>query len=346
MGLALDQYNKGEPRVLTKDVLQPRKAQAACEDLLFDRPDTRQGRVPLVIPKNPKPENKDDKYVDHDEHVSRLELAFEGTPTPTGRGTWHQGGGGGFDYYGSIPAWLQSSEYADAVNWWKVAEYSTLKPRMVPALAKTLKLRFEDRIGYPQAAAAARGKQEQHEIQAAWRWIDRNQKSRIAPLFRLDGPLMEADNSKPKPVRHRQFIQSAQALKDVLARHRASSQELNLVYVGPTLSNPCSNPAREPWEREPWVDDPWERLRARCPYKFVDTVGLRHDVLMLWDGSSLILRHRSSPNAYQIDADSLDVALAQARSEAPECFADDKPHRRRVDLLPAGTLTNLARNVQ
>ena len=57
---------------------------------------------------------------------------------------------------------------------------------MVPVLAKTLRLRLNDRMGRPAAVAAAKNEKEAREIENIWKWIDRNWEGRIAPLFQLE----------------------------------------------------------------------------------------------------------------------------------------------------------------
>jgi hypothetical protein len=87
-----------------------------------------------------------------------------------------------------IPEWLQRGEEYDAVDWETVAAYAAQKPRMAPDLARTLILRFERHIGRPEAVARAWSEREGRAIAAAWKWIDRNWKDRIAPLFQAEKP--------------------------------------------------------------------------------------------------------------------------------------------------------------
>ena len=88
----------------------------------------------------------------------------------------------------TIPVWLRRVGESDAIDWQTVERYATQMKRRVPALAKTLSLRLDDRTGRPAAMAAARSEREAHEIENAWKWIDRNWRERIAPLFQLEKP--------------------------------------------------------------------------------------------------------------------------------------------------------------
>jgi hypothetical protein len=89
------------------------------------------------------------------------------------------------DYIREFPEWLRRGDENDCVDWETVAVYAAQKPRMAPALAEALILRFEDRIGRPAAIAAAHSAEKVHEIEAAWKWIDRNSESRLAPICRM-----------------------------------------------------------------------------------------------------------------------------------------------------------------
>src|SRR5579872_1851017 len=96
------------------------------------------------------------------------------------------------DYYDDhrreIPGWLQRENESDAVDWETVAAYAVLKPRMACELARVLIMRLELRVGRPEAISSAANPQEAGQIEAAWKWIDRNNQERIAPLFKLAAP--------------------------------------------------------------------------------------------------------------------------------------------------------------
>jgi hypothetical protein len=105
--------------------------------------------------------------------------------TPTGAMRWVPGDD---DDYREIQRWLQRGEEYDSVDWETVAAYAVQKPRMACSLARALIQRFEFQTGRPEAAARAESKQEASELEAAWKWIDRNWAERIAPLFRMETP--------------------------------------------------------------------------------------------------------------------------------------------------------------
>jgi hypothetical protein len=121
-----------------------------------------------------------------------------------------------------IPVWLQRDEEADAVDWHKVAQYAARKPGMAPALGKALGLRAAG-ISRPRAAAMAKSNAEAREIESAWKWIDREWDSRIAPLFhREKPPVIAVARSGPRPARGRKgFIAPWEAIREACEpRHR------------------------------------------------------------------------------------------------------------------------------
>jgi hypothetical protein len=185
IGLATHRHDRTEPRVPTKSQPPRRKHENRMEELRFDHADQRRGEVPLAVPRG----------VTSSDHVDRFEYgSLYGMPTKTRAGTWRQGGElYDEDRVREIPEWLQRDDESDAVDWKTVAKYAVLKARLAPALAKTLGLR-EMGISRPAAIRAASSPAEAREIEAAWKWIDRNKETRIAPLFRLSAP--------PVPKRH------------------------------------------------------------------------------------------------------------------------------------------------
>jgi hypothetical protein len=92
------------------------------------------------------------------------------------------------DRYLNIPEWLKRPHEHDAVDWETVAVYAALKPRMASLLAQVLMMRLEFRTGRPAAIASGQDHDQAAAIEAAWKWIDRNFKDRISPLFRTDEP--------------------------------------------------------------------------------------------------------------------------------------------------------------
>jgi hypothetical protein len=210
MGLATHRHDRTEPRVPTKDRPQKRELESRTEELGFDHVDKRRGHVSLVVPRG----------LTSSDHIDQLHFAsLYGMPTKNSRGAWHQGSGEPDDDDGGrwVPDWLQRDGQCDAVDWETVAKYAALKAHLVPSLAKTLRLRLEQRVGRPAAMRAASSPTEAREIEAAWKWIDRYTVTRIAPLFRLPEPPAALGKGKAK-VGGR-FIPPAQALRSVLDAH-------------------------------------------------------------------------------------------------------------------------------
>jgi len=239
MGLATHRHDRTEPRILTKD--QPRKQkkepESRTEDLRFDRLDKRLGHVPLAVPVG----------VTYSDHIDQLQgVGSNGMPTKTSRGTWHQGSGElADDYdYRAIPVWLRRDGESDAVDWETVAEYAALKPHLAPSLAKTLRLRLDERVGRPAAMRAASSPREAHEIEAAWKWIDRYTETRIAPLFKLSAPPVPRGRAKVRggyipPAQRGGFIPPAQALRSVLGAH-LPWPDVRMASCGPHLQEQYS----------------------------------------------------------------------------------------------------------
>jgi hypothetical protein len=93
-----------------------------------------------------------------------------------------------YDFDREIPGWLQRGEEHDAVDWETVAAYAVLKPRMACLLARVLIARLDRRLGRPEGMARAHSAKQANEIEAAWKWIDRNADERITPLFKMSAP--------------------------------------------------------------------------------------------------------------------------------------------------------------
>jgi hypothetical protein len=133
---------------------------------------------------------------DHDERVSDRDGVGDsqfpdGFPVAGGNGQRRNGKAFGFDDYDyddrskQIPTWLQHPEDPDRVNWDMVAKHAALKVTMVPTLALALNLRFRDRLGRDEAIRKIANLGLSQNVEAAYKWIDRNTATRIAPLFHL-----------------------------------------------------------------------------------------------------------------------------------------------------------------
>src|SRR5207249_984908 len=81
-----------------------------------------------------------------------------------------------------IPEWLQHEDELDRFDWNIVAKYAALKPTMVPALALALNLRFHENLSRDEAMQRTNRPK---ELQASWKWIDRNWETRIVPVLRM-----------------------------------------------------------------------------------------------------------------------------------------------------------------
>jgi hypothetical protein len=180
MGLAMNRYNPNEPWVKTKD-LEPARAvvQRPAEDALRFKPfDTRIGCVPLQIPKGKS-------------YDSVIEYW-------TQRALNDEGGCGISTDMRRIPGWLSGSA-GRGVHWRRVATHAVQKPRMILAVTAVLVMRFDHGIGLPAAMARAATPDGAKAIAAAWKWIDRNRATRIAPLFKMaEPPDVEASSSESK----------------------------------------------------------------------------------------------------------------------------------------------------
>jgi hypothetical protein len=92
---------------------------------------------------------------------------------------------------------------------------------MVPVLARALELRFEKKMSRDAAVQAAQMINARGEIEAAWKWIDRNWRDRIAPLFQLEYPPSTAKPAKAlKNKSAARFTPPWEAIRDAAARGR------------------------------------------------------------------------------------------------------------------------------
>jgi hypothetical protein len=125
-----------------------------------------------------------------------------GFPVGASGGQRHNGKPVGVGDYGhgddqrQIPGWLQHKEEPDRVDWDLVAKHAALKPNMVPALALALNLRFRDGVGRDEARRRVANVGLAHKVEAAYKWIDRKTKTRIAPLLKIQ------EAPAPDPVAH------------------------------------------------------------------------------------------------------------------------------------------------
>jgi hypothetical protein len=143
---------------------------------------------------------------DHDEKISDRDGAGDsmfpnGFPVGVSGGRRHNGkpvmvGNYGRDDKRQIPGWLQHKEEPDRVDWDVVAKHAALKPKMVPALALALNLRFRDGLGRDEALRRVAVVGLAHKVEAAYKWIDRKTETRIAPLLKMQ------EAPAPGPVGH------------------------------------------------------------------------------------------------------------------------------------------------
>jgi hypothetical protein len=202
LGLALDRYLSDEPFVRTKDRPERIEREDPVEELRFDHRDSRRGCVPLRFPNN-----KFDQSVIE----ARIQRAHNDA--------------GGYDCVARmrcIPRWLlKRGASRDAVDWERVASYAVKKPRMTPAVARVLALRFDRRIGLPAAMADAAIRADAKDIEAARKWVDRNHDARIAPLFRMaEPPKTKATSREPVSPDPTAFIPAPEALRQTLSKHQ------------------------------------------------------------------------------------------------------------------------------
>jgi hypothetical protein len=122
-----------------------------------------------------------------------------------------------------VPSWLRNTDEPDTMNWDLVAKYAALKPGMAPAIAKVLKIR-QTNCNRRVAIEEASTDKEAAEIEAAWKWVNRNMESRIAPLFNMEKPPAISDLSTgPSRKPKNQFVSPAQVLKDACLRRDSTA---------------------------------------------------------------------------------------------------------------------------
>ncbi len=115
-----------------------------------------------------------------------------------------------------IPQWLRNPVEYETTDWNKVATYSALKPSMVRSLAFVLSLRFDEHLTREEALRKGRNRGYGKKVAAAWKWIDRNFETRIAPLFKMESAPKIAERTKA----HLPMISAGEAIKRAVARER------------------------------------------------------------------------------------------------------------------------------
>lgn len=107
----------------------------------------------------------------------------------------------------------------ETTDWNKVATYSALKPSMVRSLAFVLTLRFDEHLTREEAIRRGRNRGHGEKVAAAWKWIDRNFETRIAPLFKMESAPKIAERTQARPS-HLPKISAGEAIKRAVARER------------------------------------------------------------------------------------------------------------------------------
>jgi hypothetical protein len=176
----------------------------------------------------------------YDLHVDRFSATLSGIAVHRENGVWRADAVAAGDRAfqtseQQIPQWLQKRGEHDAVNWEIVAQYVALKPRMVRALARALRLRFEDRITKRAALEQTANLKEAREIENAWKWIDRCWKTRIAPLFQMEQPPTASAAGAPRRV----FTSPSEVLR------KKGALVPEIIWCGPSLDNYAVKKRRE-----------------------------------------------------------------------------------------------------
>jgi hypothetical protein len=137
------------------------------------------------------------------------------------RQQYHAAGHGQSDsgLWERVPKWLQHPVECNRIDWRIVAEHAALKANMVPDLALALKLRFDEHLTRSAAMLKAAGRSKQ--VEAAWKWMDRNWQSRIEPLFGMGRAPTSAHATPPRAG----FIQPWKAL------HYVSRPKNDVSYI-------------------------------------------------------------------------------------------------------------------
>jgi hypothetical protein len=133
---------------------------------------------------------------------------------------------------GLVPRWLlidgedarilEDLGFGEMVDWEKLAHFAVSKAAMAEIVGFVLVHRFrcgETRSSLTASSSSAFGKA---QIEAAWRWIDRNWDAKILPLFRMDKPpevLQVARKGGP-------FVSPFDALRATIERQTAMQKQL------------------------------------------------------------------------------------------------------------------------
>jgi len=152
-----------------------------------------------------------------------------------------------------IPAWLQRPDESDRVDWSVVAQYAALKPAMRPSLARALDLRFSQGLTRQTALLGTKGNDQRHKLEAAWRWIDRNIATRIAPLFSRERAPHSMLATERRTSRKGNFISPGEALRRTLSSRLPKPND----YVPAPSLRQSENPLHLP----PGVELTWGRGR-------------------------------------------------------------------------------------
>jgi hypothetical protein len=139
------------------------------------------------------------------------------------------------EYQPQVPTWLQHQDEVDAVDWGIVARHAALKPGMVPFLALAMNMRFRHELSREEAQALVSSFGLQGKIEAAYKWIEREDVTQIAPLLKMQNP--------PAPVaalaEHAPLLVRASLLASILSkvalswshdRYLPGDVEVNLSY--------------------------------------------------------------------------------------------------------------------
>jgi hypothetical protein len=131
---------------------------------------------------------------------------------------------------GLVPKWLlidgeeakflESLGFEEMIDWTKVAKFSVSKPAMAELIGYVLSCRYYRGKTRREAMISNAFGYSPAQIQAAWKWIDRNWDSQILPLFRMDKP------SKTLPVKKKEVVRlsPSEALNLALKREQDANK--------------------------------------------------------------------------------------------------------------------------
>lgn len=149
----------------------------------------------------------------HDEFIELAEFHHGETP-------FHSAG-----IIDRVPYWLklpdedlillESLGYGMAIDWNKVAEHAVSTPSMLQAVSFVLLRRYGLGQTAKRIIETRKPALSPHQIQAAWRWIDRNFETKIKPLFAME----REPHRHPAKAESDSFVSPGTAL--LLAGNRA-----------------------------------------------------------------------------------------------------------------------------